>query len=71
MKLTLIAMSALLLAACQQQPSNLSPESRAMLLGAMISRPQPQPYYHQPYMMPVRSSGSFSCSHTYNSSFCY
>lgn len=53
----------LALAGCDQpyqsgQP--MDPGTRAALLGALIAN-QPQPYYHQPYMMPVQQSRGFNC----------
>lgn len=60
-----------LLSGCQPPPpSNLSPESRAALLGAMIARPQPQPYYQQPYAMPVHQPRPFTCTHSLSVTYC-
>lgn len=69
MKTIILAALALTLAACQNPgQSDLSQENRVALIGALLNRPQPQPYYHQPYMMPT--SKAFSCSRVGSTMYC-
>lgn len=67
-----LAVALLALAGCdqsQQSGQQMDPGTRAALLGALIAN-QPQPYYHQPYMMPVQQSRGFSCMGMGNSVSC-
>lgn len=59
-----LAVALLALAGCDQSYQSpgqpVDPGTRAALLGALIAN-QPQPYYQQPYMMPVQQTRGFSC----------
>lgn len=74
MKPILIAMAVLALAGCAQQnrASNLTPEQRAIAIGALMNHWQPVQAYQQPFypMQTVPRSG-FSCSRVGSIVSCY
>lgn len=74
MKPILIAMAVLALAGCAQQnrASNLTPEQRAIAIGALMNHWQPVQAYQQPfYPMQTVSRSGFSCSRVGSIVSCY
>ncbi len=60
------------LAACQQQPMN-DAQRDFILMGGFSRQTMPQPYYHQPYMIPANNfvqPRGFSCSAVGNTTYC-
>lgn len=74
MRITALAMMTLALAGCAQQnrAANLTPEQRAIAIGALLNHWHPVQAYQQPFypMQTVPRSG-FSCSRVGSLVSCY